>query len=54
MCQEINAVKTQNGEISDPTELAECFNDYFINVGPDIAIRAIEILWTILLKQQVS
>ena len=37
MCQEINAVKTQNGEISDPTELAECFNDYFINVGPDIA-----------------
>ena len=29
--------KTQNGEISDPTELAECFNDYFINVGPDIA-----------------
>ena len=37
MCQEINAVKTQNGEISDPTELAECFNNYFINVGPDIA-----------------
>ena len=27
MCQEINAVKTQNGEISDPTELAECFNE---------------------------
>jgi hypothetical protein len=23
--------------ISDPTELAECFNDYFTNVGPDIA-----------------
>ena len=23
--------------MSDPTELAECFNDYFINVGPDIA-----------------
>ena len=37
MCKEINTVKTQNGEISDPTELAECFNDYFINVGPDIA-----------------
>ena len=37
MCQEINAVKTQNEEISDPTELAECFNDYFMNVGPDIA-----------------
>ena len=37
MCQEKNAVKTQNVEISDPTQLAECFNDYFINVGPDIA-----------------
>ena len=37
MCQETNADKTQNKEISDPTELAECFNDYFINVGPDIA-----------------
>ena len=36
-CQEIHALKTQNGDISDPTELAECFNDYFINVGPDIA-----------------
>ena len=36
-CPEINSVKTQNGEISDPTELAECFNDYFTNVGPDIA-----------------
>ena len=37
MRQEINAVKTQNVEISDPIQLAECFNDYFINVGPDIA-----------------
>ena len=37
MCQETNADKTQNKEISDPTELAECFNDYFIDVGPDIA-----------------
>ena len=36
-CREIKAVKTQNGDISDPTELAECFSDYFINVGPDIA-----------------
>ena len=36
-CQEINAIKTQNGEISDPTELADFFNDYFINVCPDIA-----------------
>ena len=35
--QSINAVKTQNGEISDPTELAKCFNDYFINVAPDTA-----------------
>ena len=37
------------------TELAECFNDYFINVGPDIA-KTIDKsdLWTILLKQQVS
>ena len=29
-------MKTRNGGISDPTELAECFNDYF-NAGPDIA-----------------
>ena len=36
-CSEINSIKTQNGEISDSTELAECFNDYFTNVGPDIA-----------------
>ena len=33
----MKAVKTWNGGISDPTELVECFNDYFINVGPDIA-----------------
>ena len=58
MCQEINAVKTQNGEISDPTELAECFNNYFINVGPDIG-KTIDksdrnFMGYILLKQQVS
>ncbi|CAB4029658.1 RNA-directed DNA polymerase from transposon BS, partial [Paramuricea clavata] len=26
-----------NGEITDPNELAESFNDYFTNIGPDIA-----------------
>ena len=36
-CREIKAVKTHNGDISVPTELAECFSNYFINVGPDIA-----------------
>ena len=36
-CPEINYVKTQNGQISDPTELAEYFNDYFTDFGPDIA-----------------
>ncbi|CAB4036522.1 Hypothetical predicted protein, partial [Paramuricea clavata] len=25
------------GQISQPTELAECFNNYFTNIGPDIA-----------------
>ncbi|CAB3992421.1 Hypothetical predicted protein, partial [Paramuricea clavata] len=36
-CPDINSVKTQNGEITDPNELAESFNDYFTNIGPDIA-----------------
>ena len=36
-CSEINPIKTQNGKISDPAKLTECFNDYFTNVGPNIA-----------------
>ena len=35
--REINCLETQRGQISHPTELAECFNNYFTNIGPDIA-----------------
>ena len=45
---EINSVKTQNGEISDPTELAECFNDYFtimlVQILPKLSITVTIIL----------
>ena len=35
--REINCLETQRGQISHPKELAECFNNYFTNIGPDIA-----------------
>ena len=35
--REINGLKTQTGQISHPTELAECFNNHFTNIGLDIA-----------------
>ncbi|CAB4024457.1 Hypothetical predicted protein, partial [Paramuricea clavata] len=35
--REINCLETQRGQISHPTELAKCFNNYFTNIGPDIA-----------------
>ena len=34
---DINCVKTQIGDINNPSELADCFNDYFTNIGSDIA-----------------
>jgi tRNA A37 threonylcarbamoyladenosine modification protein TsaB len=36
--REINCLETQRGQISHhATELAECLNNYFTNIGPDIA-----------------
>ncbi len=35
--REINCLETQRGQISHPAELAECFNNYFTDIGPDIA-----------------
>ena len=35
--REINCLETQRGQISHPVELAECFNNYFTDIGPDIA-----------------
>ena len=34
---DINCIETQIGEINNPSELADCFNDYFTNIGSDIA-----------------
>ena len=33
----MNCLETQRGQISHTTESAECFNNYFTNIGPDIA-----------------
>jgi hypothetical protein len=35
--REKNCLETRRGQISHPAELAECFNNYFPNIGPDIA-----------------
>jgi hypothetical protein len=35
--REINCLETQRGQISHPKEFAECFNNYFTNIGPDMA-----------------
>jgi hypothetical protein len=36
-CRETNCIHTQNGQISCPNELAECFNNHFTDIGPKIA-----------------
>ena len=33
----INEIKIAEDTISSPIKIAECFNDYFVNVGPPIA-----------------
>ncbi len=33
----MNCIHTQNGQISCPNELAECFNNHFTDIGPKIA-----------------
>ena len=34
---DINCIESLIGEINNPSELANCFNDYFTNIGSDIA-----------------
>ena len=34
---DINCINYETHQISYPNELAECFNNYFTNIGPEIA-----------------
>ncbi len=34
---DINCINYETHQISNPNELAECFNNYFTNIGPEIA-----------------
>ena len=34
---DINCINYKTHQISNPNELAECFNNYFTNIGPEIA-----------------
>ena len=37
---DINEIVVYNNTISDPTAIAESFNDYFVNIGPELASEA--------------
>ena len=37
---DINEILVNNNTISDPTAIAESFNDYFVNIGPKLASEA--------------
>ncbi len=34
---DINCINYETHQISNPNELAECFNNYFTSIGPEIA-----------------